>query len=228
MKNSVKLKINDFLLNLIENPEELAILIKLAILKDEEGVSDIETKGIEEQLENLVFWGFVKKQGNKYLIKDKKIVDVTLSRKTSKQQKINKTLLKDIDVNNFEGAEKENIRITLMFWSLFRKNLKEKGMRTMVVDLAYYKTWVNAVRLMRDVDEVTLMQLREVYDFLGTNDFWKVNVQSTPKLREKFETIHRQALNEINKQHAKTIEDGTKQSGVSDDYASKLLRKIQG
>lgn len=51
------------------------------------------------------------------------------------------------------------------------------------------KSWHDAARLLIDKDGYTPEQIMFVAKFATTDDFWKSNVLSVPKLREKFEAL---------------------------------------
>jgi hypothetical protein len=60
------------------------------------------------------------------------------------------------------------------------------------------KPWHDAARLMIDKDGYTVEQIKWVMDWATSNHFWKANIQSVPKLREKFDQLKIQALAEAN------------------------------
>lgn len=53
--------------------------------------------------------------------------------------------------------------------------------------------WADQVRLMRERDNRTPDQIRFLVEWCQGNDFWKANILSTKKLREKFDTLVAQA-----------------------------------
>lgn len=55
------------------------------------------------------------------------------------------------------------------------------------------KTWRNAARLLLDKDGRTEDQVHTAIDWCQDNDFWRGNVLSMPKLREKYDTLRLQA-----------------------------------
>lgn len=55
------------------------------------------------------------------------------------------------------------------------------------------KRWRQACRLMLDRDQRTPEQIRAAIDWCQADDFWRSNVMSMPKLREKFDTLRLQA-----------------------------------
>ena len=61
-------------------------------------------------------------------------------------------------------------------------------------------TWANTIRLMRERDGNSLEEIERVFIFANNSDFWKPNILSVSKLREKFPTLHAQMLNNHAKQ----------------------------
>ena len=65
--------------------------------------------------------------------------------------------------------------------TLARMSDAEKGKR---ID-----RWANHVRLMREVDHHTEQEILEVIRWCQADSFWRGNIQSTEKLREKWDTL---------------------------------------
>jgi hypothetical protein len=101
--------------------------------------------------------------------------------------------LKSSDVVNVEYLE-----YTLSFWNLFKKNLIEAGTSTKKLDRAK-SSWVDDMRKLIETDKKTPQELKIVFEFLQKNDFWKKNIQSISKLREKFDTLILNAKNDTKK-----------------------------
>ena len=57
------------------------------------------------------------------------------------------------------------------------------------------KANINAARLMLDKDERTLEQINWIMDWVTAHHFWASNIMSASKLREKFDQLKGQALN---------------------------------
>lgn len=58
------------------------------------------------------------------------------------------------------------------------------------------KRWRDEARLMLDRDGRTLEQITKAIDWCQNDSFWKTNVMSMPKLREKFDQIRLKALDQ--------------------------------
>lgn len=111
------------------------------------------------------------------------------SNKNDKNDKeYKKTILSEIDSDRFPKIKQEYIEITKAFQNLFRANLIEAGASTKGVDSAK-GVWIDSIRLMIETDGYSLTDLREVYQFLQKDAFWKQNILSTPKLREKMDKL---------------------------------------
>lgn len=52
-----------------------------------------------------------------------------------------------------------------------------------------FNEWANTIRLMRERDNRSDEEIRRVFQFANNDDFWKSNILSPAKLREKFDTL---------------------------------------
>lgn len=103
-------------------------------------------------------------------------------RKEYKEYK--KLLLSEINLSDFPAINSNYFEIAKSFQLLFRSNLIESGTATTVIDKAKGK-WIDDVRLMIESDKYTIDDLRAAYSFLQKDAFWKQNILSISKLREK-------------------------------------------
>ena len=62
------------------------------------------------------------------------------------------------------------------------------------------KRWHDAMDRLIRLDGYTPEQIRQVIDWSQGNEFWAPNILSAPKLREKFDTLKGQMLNDRNRQ----------------------------
>ena len=53
--------------------------------------------------------------------------------------------------------------------------------------------WRKQARLMIDRDGRSVEEITRIIDWVDGNDFWRANVLSLPKLRQKFDTLRLQA-----------------------------------
>jgi len=108
-----------------------------------------------------------------------------------KLKETKKILLSEIKISDLEINEIQYFEIALAYQKLFIKNLKEKNAPASNQEKATYKNYVTPIRLMMCSDGVTKEQLTLVYKYLGSveGEFWKSNILSTSKLREKFQQL---------------------------------------
>jgi Txe/YoeB family toxin of Txe-Axe toxin-antitoxin module len=67
------------------------------------------------------------------------------------------------------------------------------------------QNWANDVRLMMEQDKRTEEQISYLVDWVQNDSFWKTNILSVSKLREKFDQLVMRVKENINKQN-KTVE----------------------
>jgi len=93
------------------------------------------------------------------------------------------------------GTDRLFYNIAKMFVELYVKNVEEKGGLSAKVSRTKYKAAVTPIRLMMEKDGITQEQFRLIYDFLNSpqGDFWKANILSTKKMRDKANTLILQA-----------------------------------
>jgi hypothetical protein len=130
-----------------------------------------------------------------------------------KNKILNNSLLSEIKISDDKNfllfkenkieASKETIfyfKTAVSFQLLFIKNLKEKKSPTAQLELANFKNFVEPIRLMFEKDKITSIQIRQAYDFLNSKegDFWKPNILSTKKLREKISVLLAKANTSVN------------------------------
>lgn len=205
MKKSIKLKHGDELERLIKYPEELALLVRIAFQMDEElgyakkgNLFPIKTK----VLDNLILWGLVSLKNDGVAITSKKVVDFTL-KKAPEREALKLMKMSEVDLDDVPDEEKEFFTLAEHFRKMFGANLKAINARTVNIENAKYGKWVDPIRLMMETDMVSTEQLREIYKFLRFHHFWSANVQSTEKLRQKFQTIHTQLRKDESKGNTK-------------------------
>lgn len=119
-----------------------------------------------------------------------------------KESKINKSKYKTVLLSELKNSDFDNplyFEITVSFYELFKKNLKDAGVSTIRIEKSK-GIWIDSIRLLIENDKYTIEDLRDVFKFLQINDFWKQNILSTLNLREKFDKLLLKArINEENK-----------------------------
>lgn len=230
MKNSIKLKNGKPLEELIKDPIKLAIIVQIAFSMDEDlGEAQISfPRKWEAKVGDLVMSGLIEHEDNKvYRLLNKKVVDITLKRKPKKQGLDNQLLSSELLVVPKEL--KEYYELAIYFKELFYNNLKSIGGRKTNIERAKFGAWVTPIRLMFENDGVTLEQMRAVYRFLKNDSFWKDKVQSTQKLREKFNTLYNQYKSNEKRVNNKGKGGGVggRDTKVSPDYVKRVLNDLQ-
>lgn len=142
---------------------------------------------------------------------------ITTDKNVKKEKNVNndKKLLSELK-NSEVLTEIEEI--TLSFWELFNHSLMKLNITSSDLSKAKYKTWTEPVRLMLNTDLRKKEELREIWEFLKSEDLskeftWSSNIRSTSKLREKFERLLTEARkgnagNGIMEDAIKNLRDG--------------------
>lgn len=92
------------------------------------------------------------------------------------------------ELTSSDVPNEQYFEFALSFWNLFRENLIEAGTSTKNIDKATGK-WIDTIRLIIEVDKKTPQELEQVFNLLQENLFWKKNIMSIDKLREKFDML---------------------------------------
>ena len=215
---------------IIKNNNELLVI---EFLNEQlENISETSQKRRDAVLQR---WNKVKQKDTSVLNGDTFVLqnDTDKSREEEKRiEKIkilNNSLLSEIKISDdkkfflvkdFQIEINEEIlmhyKTALGFQKLFIKNLKEKQSPTSQTENATYKNFVDPIRLIFEKKEATKEQLREAYEYLNSKEgeFWKSNILSTKKLREKLSMI-------ILKKNTKVIDLHKKEVVVRDPNTRK-------
>ena len=94
-------------------------------------------------------------------------------------------LLSKVNTIDYPDVNFEYLEIAKGFQELFRSNLIEAKSSTASIDKAK-GSWIDDIRLMVENDGVKIEELRQIFRFLKSDSFWKQNILSTKKLREKY------------------------------------------
>jgi hypothetical protein len=155
-----------------------------------------------------------------YQTKEDETIDVPTKVETPSRKK--KLLFSECTIHDFEPQEQNAFNIAKGYHDLFTKNLTEKNAPLTNLKKADARDWTRQIVLMLKNEEATIEQMREVWDFLKVDEFWKTNVQSVPKLREKFSTIYLQSKKPKNDANSK----GT--GGASDAFKRRIFETLTG
>jgi uncharacterized protein (UPF0335 family) len=149
-------------------------------------------------------------------------------RKEYREEK-NIILLSQVDESTLDQREKEYFQIAISFWKLIKTNLSELNLSISTIENAEYKKWINPIRLLIEKDKKTIDEIREVFYFLKTDDFWKEQIRSTSKFRKKdkdgmsyFELLLIKSRNGNRRKNAKE----SRKSGVSEDYEQSIFERL--
>lgn len=113
----------------------------------------------------------------------------TPTKKDSKKD-LFKTKLTEVDVELLDKKQKEYYSVAINFQKLFIHNKKELGLNNFKdQENATYLNYVEPIRLAVEVDGWSVEDFRNAYAFLIKDEFWKKNILSTSKLRDKMEQL---------------------------------------
>lgn len=98
--------------------------------------------------------------------------------KKSKQVEMPKTKKKYDEDNTY-------YKMALYFHEKVAKVAKEAGIEHLIKK-SNLQTWADDMRKLIEIDKIDKRLAKEVMDWVVTDDFWKTNVLSARKLREKF------------------------------------------
>lgn len=201
MIKDIKIKYGPDLTRLLADPDMLAAAI----------IISIGGKPKEKQLEKLKENGIITEDGK---IK-KGLISI---RKEKAKDPLDLVKISEIKKQDIPERDMEYYDIAVSFQTLFISNLESIGARTNIIKNALYTSWVKPIRLMIQEDGVTVEQLKETWKFLDKHYFWSANVQSTEKLREKFQTIYTQSRQDAKRK--------TKQ-GTSKEYIDRIIEQLK-
>jgi hypothetical protein len=128
----------------------------------------------------------------KIIQEESKLIPEGCDNSKVKESKVNREykniLLSEIKISDFPQLKPEYFEIAKSFQLLFKRNLIDAGSATTIVDKAK-GTWIDDIRLLIETDKYSIQNLRDVYQFLQKDTFWKQNILSTSKLREQMSKI---------------------------------------
>lgn len=199
----------------VSKPKVSILNFKNNIENNIENRKGIEVEQNEEQNEEQK--GNLDKLLNLQTIKPINLKTNTIPRSRGTVKKKFSELSKD----DFDGVEKKYFVYAKGFYKIFSEHAAELNLPTKNLENANAIEWVKQIRLMLENNECTEEQLVEVGKFLQTDSFWKPNVRSVPKLREKFENIYSSTKKvKYNEQTKSTLEDPEFQAMVMAKFAA--------
>ena len=203
----MKVKINKKFKELLNRPECLSAFMKVAL-------GEVPEFYFPWLVENK----YIKNGADGYELYDNSVI----AKRTNESREHRSRCIWNIEEIEVPKSELDYFRIAKAFGEMFKQNLINIRARTFNVERAVYSAWVDPIRLMIDTEGVTEEDLREVFRFLRNHKFWSSNVQSTKKLREKFQTIHTQS-----KRDEQEKRDGKgRNGGISNDYLERIANDL--
>lgn len=131
---------------------------------------------------------FQRSGGRSTQIKEKKIKEDKIKEKETK-------VMSESDASDASPKNQNFFNIGSAFYQLFKKNSDDLNVTWVHLEKVTVDKFLDPIRLMVERDKRTMDDLRLVWKFLQTDDFWKPNIQSSEKLREKFDKLITQAKN---------------------------------
>jgi hypothetical protein len=100
-----------------------------------------------------------------------------------------KTLMSEAKASDLSEVNKPYFEIAKAFFDLFNKNASDLGVTWLHLNKTKCNDFVDPIRLMILTDKRKTDDIRAVWEFLKHDDFWKPNIQTSKKLREKFDQL---------------------------------------
>lgn len=152
-------------------PFEYVLITYFAIQK-ECLITSVPFQGIEKAVQRLLKWGFIEQTDE--------IIKYVGCPMFSTAKKKPKKLLKNIDKDEINS----NNFVKFACW--FHKKVCSMYPEDIKLINAERDTWVSPVRLMIEQDKRDLHDMAVLADKVFKDDFWKKNVRSTAKFRDKY------------------------------------------
>lgn len=153
--------------------------------------------------------------------------------KNTRIQQNKNILLSAVDKNLIPESEKQFYEIAISFQSMLIEKFKSQKLSCGNIENAKYVNWINDIRLMIEIDNRSVEDIRQVWNFLkketiGEDKFaWFLNIQSMSKLRTQYEKILNKA--KISNDGTFTKKQRTANSGIQDEIerATKQMHGIK-
>jgi hypothetical protein len=122
-------------------------------------------------------------------------VTVNVNDNVNVKDKVSNSLMSEIEISDVPQNEIDYFNVANAFFQLFQQNAIDLDVRWVHLDKLTYKRCVTPIRLLATSDNRTRDEMLLVFDLLKKDLFWKQNIQSTEKLREKFDQLITKAQN---------------------------------
>lgn len=129
--------------------------------------------------------------------KPKKPVNVTVNvtDNVNVKDKVSNSLMSEIEISDVPQDQIDYFNVANAFYQLFQQNAIDLDVRWSHLNKLTFKRCVTPIRLLAKTDNRTRDEMLLVFDLLKKDLFWKQNIQSTEKLREKFDVLITKAQN---------------------------------
>jgi hypothetical protein len=229
LNSSIKIKNSKALERVVDDPIYLCILVKIGMNTDtKKGEANVAfPEEYARKITALIKAGIIEELGvDCYRLVNKSIIEISAKRGARQESKVDiKEQLLSADNLVIPKGEEDYVKIAKSFQSLFYSNIKAIKGITQHIENAKFDKWVTPVRLMVERDGVKIEQLREVWGFLKSCEFWGDKIQSTKKLRQKFNTLYNQYKSD--ERNKKTRRGNSGNNGIGADYLKTVLRDLQ-
>lgn len=131
-------------------------------------------------------------------------------------------LMSEIKISDVPLHQIDNFKISKAFFDLIEKNLESINAPTVNLKKQKVSDWVKTIRLMIDNGEANTEQLTAVWKFLQKSEFWKPNIQSPKKLREKFTMLYAQSKKKDEPNNKKR---GYDRSNFTEEGLNKIIHR---
>ena len=125
-------------------------------------------------------------------------VSVSVSVSDNVSDNVNKNinlLMSEIKISDVPKAQIDYFNVANAFYQLFIQNAIDLDVRWSHLDKLTFTKCVTPIRLLATRDNRTRDEMLLVFELLKKDLFWKQNIQSTEKLREKFDQLITKATN---------------------------------
>jgi hypothetical protein len=121
-------------------------------------------------------------------IREEKSKEEKSKEEKSKEEK-KKTFMSKAIASDLTELNVPFFEIAKAFFDLFEKNANDLGVEWLHLKKITADSFTDSIRLMSTVDNRSVNDIRAVWEFLKKDEFWKPNIQSSKKLREKFDQL---------------------------------------
>jgi phage replication O-like protein O len=150
---------------------------------------DASRSQVNRELDSLISKKILKvngigKRGTRILSFNKNYSEWIISKKEVKPVKKSKPVEKPKAKKKYD-EDSTYYKMALYFYEKVSAVAKEAGIEHLIKK-SNLQTWADDMRKLIEIDKIDKRLAKEVMDWVVTDDFWKTNVLSARKLREKF------------------------------------------